>query len=129
MSPLAVRRYRAERLLRAEFRRLQARVTGTVARRLAAGGAALDGQDIEACYAAAWQGLYEAVLQGQEIVNPAGWLVLVTYRRAVDEQRARARAERRCEAVGAGATARAAMAGVAACPSGGDDDGLCAAGA
>jgi DNA-directed RNA polymerase specialized sigma24 family protein len=127
VSPLAVRRYRAERLLRAEFRRLQARVTRTVARRLAAGGAALDGQDIEACYAAAWQGLYEAVLQGQQIVNPAGWLVLVTYRRAVDEQRARARAERRCEAVGAGATARAAMAGVAACTSGGDDDGFAGA--
>jgi hypothetical protein len=48
VSPLAVRRYRAERLLRAEFRRLQARVTRTVARRLAAGGAALDGLDIEA---------------------------------------------------------------------------------
>ena len=39
----------------------------------------------------AWQGLYAAVLDGQEIANPAGWLVLVTFRRAIEEQRDRAR--------------------------------------
>jgi hypothetical protein len=50
--------------------------------------------DLEACYAAAWQGLYAALLEGQEISNPTGWLVLATYRRAIDEQRARVRAER-----------------------------------
>jgi DNA-directed RNA polymerase specialized sigma24 family protein len=92
MSPLAVRRYRAERLLRDEFRRLQGQVIAIVARRLSVGSAALDERDLEACYANAWQGLYEAILEGQEITNPAGWLVLVTYRRAVDEQRSRARA-------------------------------------
>lgn len=37
----------------------------------------------------AWQGLYAAVLAGEEVHNPAGWLVLVTYRRAIDEQRVR----------------------------------------
>lgn len=52
----------------------------------------LDGGDLEACYAAAWQGLYAAVLEGQEIINPSGWLVLVTYRRALDDHRARTRA-------------------------------------
>src|ERR1700739_4387433 len=90
MSPLAVRRYRAERLLRGEFRRLQARVLRVVGRRLAGGGLALDEHDLEACYALAWQGLYEAVLQGRQIANPTGWLVLVTCRRALDEHRARA---------------------------------------
>jgi RNA polymerase sigma factor (sigma-70 family) len=97
VSPLAVRRYRAERLLREEFGRLQARVTGVVARRLAAAGVALDQRDLEACYTTAWQGLYEAVLEGRHIVNPAGWLVLVTYRRAIDEQRSRDRAGQRVE--------------------------------
>ena len=50
----------------------------------------LDESDLEACYAQAWQGLYSGVLEGQEIANPAGWLALVTYRRAIDEHRARA---------------------------------------
>jgi hypothetical protein len=35
-----------------------------------------------------------AVLDGQEIANPAGWLVLVTFRRAIEEHRARVRAHR-----------------------------------
>jgi hypothetical protein len=35
-----------------------------------------------------------AVVDGQEIENPAGWLVLVTFRRAIEEHRARARAHR-----------------------------------
>jgi hypothetical protein len=43
-------------------------------------------------YAQAWQGLYTAVLDGHQIVNPAGWLVLVTFRRAIEEHRARGRA-------------------------------------
>jgi len=65
-----------------------------VRRRLGAMGSGLDEADLEACYAAAWQGLYAAVLEGREISNPAGWLVLATYRRAIDEQRARVRAGR-----------------------------------
>jgi DNA-directed RNA polymerase specialized sigma24 family protein len=59
--------------------------------RLRANGASLDQDDLEACYATAWQGLYAAVLDGQEIANPTGWLVLVTFRRAIEEQRARTR--------------------------------------
>ena len=70
---------------------------GIVASRLGAAGGGLDKVDLEACYALAWQGLYAAVLDGQEIANPTGWLVLVTYRRAIDEQRARRRAERGTE--------------------------------
>ena len=88
MSPLTLRRYRAERLLRQEFEGLQGRVMATVRARLGAGGARLDPSDLEACYAQAWQGLYAAVLDGQEIANPTGWLTLVTFRRAIEELRA-----------------------------------------
>jgi RNA polymerase sigma factor (sigma-70 family) len=91
MSPLTVRRYRAERLLRQQFETLRARVLSVVRRRLRASGASLDEADLEACYAQAWQGLYMATLEGQEISNPAGWLVTVTFRRAIEEHRARSR--------------------------------------
>jgi DNA-directed RNA polymerase specialized sigma24 family protein len=38
-------------------------------------------------FAQAWQGLYSAVLAGQEIANPTGWLTIVTFRRAIEELR------------------------------------------
>jgi ECF sigma factor len=38
--------------------------------------------------------LYTAVLNGQEIANPTGWLALVTFRRAIEEHRARGRTDR-----------------------------------
>lgn len=91
MSPLSVRRYRAERLLRGEFEALRGRVLATVRRRLSASGVTLDPCDLEACYSQAWQGLYMAVLDGQEIANPAGWLVLTSFRRALEEHRSRRR--------------------------------------
>jgi DNA-directed RNA polymerase specialized sigma24 family protein len=92
VSPLSVRRHRAERLLRTEFDALRGRVLTAVRGRLRASAVSLDEGDLEACYATAWQGLYAVVLDGQEIANPTGWLVLVTYRRAIEEHRARARA-------------------------------------
>jgi DNA-directed RNA polymerase specialized sigma24 family protein len=92
MSPLSLRRHRAERLLREQFEGLRGRVLASVRGRLRASGISLDRGDLEACYAMAWQGLYTAVLEGQEIASPAGWLVLVTFRRAIEEHRARARA-------------------------------------
>jgi DNA-directed RNA polymerase specialized sigma24 family protein len=88
MSPLTLRRYRAERLLREEFEGLRARVIATVRGQLGASGAHLDARDLEACYSQAWQGLYAAVLDGQEIASPAGWLTLVTFRRTIEELRA-----------------------------------------
>ena len=87
MSPLSLRRYRAERLLREEFEGLRTKVLATVRKRLASRGVDLDSGDLEACYAQAWQGLYAAVLAGQEIANPTGWLVLVTFRRAIEDYR------------------------------------------
>src|SRR5437588_11966471 len=92
MSPATLRRYRAERLLRQEFELLRVRVLATVRGRLSASGIGLDPSDLDACYGQAWQGLYTAVLDGHQIVNPAGWLVLVTFRRAIEEHRARRRA-------------------------------------
>jgi DNA-directed RNA polymerase specialized sigma24 family protein len=94
MSPLTLRRYRAERLLRQEFEGLRGRVIATVRGRLRSSGVSLDGSDLEACYAQAWQGLYTAVLEGKEIANPTGWLALVTFRRAIEEHRARGRVHR-----------------------------------
>jgi DNA-directed RNA polymerase specialized sigma24 family protein len=91
MSPLTVRRYRAERMLRQEFEGLRGRVLGTVRGRLRTSGVSLDASDLEACYAQAWQGLYAAMLAGEEIANPTGWLALVTFRRAIEEHRSRRR--------------------------------------
>jgi len=92
VSPLTLRRYRAERLLRRDFELLRSRVLAAVERRLRATGAELDRLDLESCYALAWQGLYTITLEGGEIESPAAWLVVATFRRAVDEQRARRRA-------------------------------------
>jgi len=109
VSPLSLRRHRAERLLRDEFEGLRGRVLASVRGRLRASGVSLDQADLEACYAEAWQGLYAAVLEGQAIANPSGWLVVVTFRRALDEQRARARAHRAGGLAGAGTNGRAGM--------------------
>ncbi len=74
-----------------QFEGLRGQVLARVRARLRANGVRLDRGDLEACYSLAWQGLYMKLLAGEEIANPDGWLVLVTYRRALDEHRARAR--------------------------------------
>jgi hypothetical protein len=53
MSPLLLRRYRADRLLRDEFETLRERVIGSAEARLRASGASLDRSDLEAAYAQA----------------------------------------------------------------------------
>lgn len=90
MSPPALRRYRAERLLEREFEGLRARVLGAVRSRLRANAVQSELIDLDACYAIAWQGLYTAILEDEPIDNPAAWLAVVTFRRAVDEHRSRA---------------------------------------
>ncbi|HEX4436041.1 MAG TPA: sigma-70 family RNA polymerase sigma factor [Solirubrobacteraceae bacterium] len=89
MSPAILRRYRAERMLQRDFQALRGQVLGTVSGRLRTSGLSLDRSDLEACYAQAWQGLYAATLGGEEIDNARAWLVLVTYRRAIEELRSR----------------------------------------
>lgn len=87
-----MRRYRADRLLRREFETMRSRVLATVRARLRAAGVSLDPADLEACYSMSWHGLYATMLDGQtEVANPEGWLMLVTYRRAIDEHRSRVR--------------------------------------
>jgi DNA-directed RNA polymerase specialized sigma24 family protein len=98
MSRDALLRYRAERLLRSDFSGLRTRVTATVRSRLRTRGVQLDWQDLDACYAQAWQGLYSRLLAGEQVEDLAAWLVLATYRRALDELRARSRHGRLCEA-------------------------------
>jgi RNA polymerase sigma factor (sigma-70 family) len=85
-------RYRAERLLRKDFAGLRTKVLAIVRGQLRAKGIALDPADLEACYAMAWHGLYATVLEGEAVENPSAWLVLVTFRRAIDEHRAAGRA-------------------------------------
>jgi DNA-directed RNA polymerase specialized sigma24 family protein len=92
-------------MLRKEFEGLRGRVIGTVRGRLRASGVRLDASDLEACYAQAWQGLYAAMLAGEEIANPTGWLALVTFRRAIEEHRSRCRSYP-TEAEGVGAPDR-----------------------
>ncbi|MHB1809106.1 MAG: sigma-70 family RNA polymerase sigma factor [Solirubrobacteraceae bacterium] len=95
MSPLALRRFRAERMLREEFDRMRASVLATVRAQLVRSGVTLDESDLEACYATAWHGLYAAVLAGEQIESPPGWLVTVCFRRAIDEHRSRSLPGRR----------------------------------
>jgi DNA-directed RNA polymerase specialized sigma24 family protein len=87
MSPLTLRRYRAERLLRQDFDGLRRETLAIVRERLRASGVTLDASDLDGCYSQAWQGLYAAMIGGETIASPRGWLVLVTFRRALDEHR------------------------------------------
>jgi RNA polymerase sigma factor (sigma-70 family) len=101
MSRHALLRYRAERLLRRDFPGLRPRVTAMVRSRLRASGVTLDAADLDACYAQAWHGLYLALSRGEQIEDLTAWLVLVTFRRAIDECRARGRLQAACEERGA----------------------------
>jgi DNA-directed RNA polymerase specialized sigma24 family protein len=100
MTRPALLRYRAERLLRRDFAGLRSRVVVIVRSRLSAIGVRLDPADLDACYAQAWHGLYAKLAAGERIEDPSAWLVLVTYRRAIDESRVRGREQAAFEAQG-----------------------------
>jgi DNA-directed RNA polymerase specialized sigma24 family protein len=87
----ALSRYRAERLLRSEFPALRSKVLAIVRSQLRSKGVSLDRADLEGCYSQAFHGLYATVLAGERVDNPSAWLVLVTFRRAIDESRSAAR--------------------------------------
>ncbi|HEX3692033.1 MAG TPA: sigma-70 family RNA polymerase sigma factor [Solirubrobacteraceae bacterium] len=95
----ALRRHRAERLLRDGFAQRRGKVLAVVRSRLRASGVRLDPADLEGCYSQAWHGLYERTLAGETIEDPAAWLVLATFRRAIDEARSRASATAKAAAV------------------------------
>jgi DNA-directed RNA polymerase specialized sigma24 family protein len=111
-SPLS--RYRAERLLRNGFPSLRSKVIAIVRSRLRAQGVSLDRADLEGCYAQAWHGLYAATLAGETVESPEAWLVLVTFRRAIDESRSASRAQLGLEDDIAADAGAAPHAGVAA---------------
>ncbi len=106
MSESRLSRYRAERLLRKDFAGLRSKVLAIVRSQLRAKGVRLDPSDLEACYAQAWQGLYATVLEGETVETPSAWLVLVTFRRAIDEARSAGRIKAAVEAGAAGALER-----------------------
>jgi len=85
MSPVSLRRYRAERLLAKEFTGLRSKVLAVVRFKLRGYAVRLNMADLEACYAQAWQGLYAALLEGEQVDNAGAWLVVATLRRALDE--------------------------------------------
>jgi DNA-directed RNA polymerase specialized sigma24 family protein len=87
MSVSRLSRYRAERLLRKDFVGLRTKVLAVVRSQLRSKGVVLDAADLEACYAQAWHGLYATVLEGDVVDSPSAWLILVTFRRAIDEHR------------------------------------------
>jgi DNA-directed RNA polymerase specialized sigma24 family protein len=94
VTRLDLHRYRAERLLRRDFHTLRSKVLAVVRTQLRAKGLTLDPAELEACYAQAWHGLYATVLEGEAVENPSAWLVLVTFRRAIDESRSAGRRQR-----------------------------------
>jgi DNA-directed RNA polymerase specialized sigma24 family protein len=82
-------------MLRRDFEGLRRRVIAAVRARLNSAGVTIDEADLDGCYATAWQGLYAATLDGEEIESTQAWLIVVTHRRALEEHRARMRHERR----------------------------------
>ena len=93
---------------------MRSRVLAAARARLRARGITLDESDLEACYAQAWQGLYTVLLEGSQIANLAGWLTLVTFRRAVEEHRASRRGDLLLAIDVAGADAAISRAGTGA---------------
>lgn len=81
----------AETEIERDYARLEAEVVGTARGKLAQTGGTLDEQALAAAYNQAWHALYAARVGGDEIANRVGFLVQVTYRRALDERRAASR--------------------------------------
>ena len=82
-----LRRRRADEALARSYEALRREVLAGVRARLARRGVVLPDADLDAFYNQAWQGLYDQLVAGREVRNPAGFLVVVCERRAVDELR------------------------------------------
>jgi len=78
----------ANDLVTVEYDRHKAEVIRTVTAKLSAAGVGGSGADLEASYNEAWHALYLALADGEEIENRVGYLVTVSYRRALNEIRA-----------------------------------------
>ncbi len=84
-----VHRYRAERLARTHYTKLQAPVAHFVRRKLGRAAENLPDQDLEASYNVAWDALMRQVSQDRAPDGIDGWLRVVTYRRALGHLRRR----------------------------------------
>ncbi|HVV91611.1 MAG TPA: sigma-70 family RNA polymerase sigma factor [Solirubrobacterales bacterium] len=76
----------AEAFLADEYEESKAEVQRTVAAKLGRDG--LAGVDLDAAYNEAWHALYLRLQEEEPVENPKGFLVTVTYRRALSERRA-----------------------------------------
>jgi DNA-directed RNA polymerase specialized sigma24 family protein len=84
-----VHRYRAERLARTNYTKLQAPVAHFVRRRLGRAAENLPDQELEASYNVAWDALMRQVTQDKAPDGIDGWLRVVTYRQALRHLRRR----------------------------------------
>jgi DNA-directed RNA polymerase specialized sigma24 family protein len=84
-----VHRYRAERLARTHYTKLQAPVAHFVRRRLGRAAENLPDQELEASYNVAWDALMRQVTRGRAPDSIDGWLRVATFRQALGHLRRR----------------------------------------
>ena len=89
---------RAERVVQREYAELRAPTLRALRSRLAGQSISFDDADLDAFYNQAWHGLYEQLARGEEIENRAGFLVVASHRRAIEELR-RLHPDRRADGV------------------------------
>src|SRR3712207_569224 len=83
----ALRRRRADDALARDYGALRREVLGSVRGQLTRRGVLMDDADLDAFYNQAWHGLYDQLIAGRDVRNPAGFLVVVCVRRPFDELR------------------------------------------
>jgi RNA polymerase sigma factor (sigma-70 family) len=77
----------AERAVRGGYERLKPSVLATLERKLRNVGLRVERGDLEDFYNLAWHALYERLRDGASVSNPAGFIVEIAYRRAIDDHR------------------------------------------
>jgi DNA-directed RNA polymerase specialized sigma24 family protein len=88
----------AEAFLLREYEALRGDVLLSIRGRLKVRRIVLDDADLDAVYNQAWHALYDRLAAGEDVENPAGFLVTVGYRRAIEELR-RQRADTRADPI------------------------------
>ncbi len=81
-------------VLERDYGRLKGETLRAVGSKLRTAGVSYPEQDVEACYNQAWHALYDRLAAGEAVANVPGFLVEVTYRRAIDDIRRLRPAER-----------------------------------
>jgi DNA-directed RNA polymerase specialized sigma24 family protein len=83
----ADRSAKAEALVNRLYHPLKPTVLLAARHRLAAVSRTIDAGDLEEHYNAAWETLYTRACDGGEVKNPAGFLYIIVYRRALNDHR------------------------------------------